>query len=141
LFTSNLIESNADLMHACKRQIAIEFAKSDIQFAPTHFKVMQIIDRSSPCTGQDVASVLQRDNAQITRLLKELESKGVISRQQNPLDKRSQILSVTEEGEAVLKKMRAAAGRVKKRLIEGVSADDQLRFLELLHQMKLNLEP
>lgn len=45
------------------------------------------------------------DKGQITRLVKELVSKGLVDKVANPNDKRSQFLTLSEQGEECFKRL------------------------------------
>ena len=58
-----------------------------------------------------MAARLGTDAAGMTRLLDRLESKGLVRRHRHPDDRRSIVIEVTEEGQALLPRVGPAFGR------------------------------
>lgn len=94
----NSMESLFQLVHAIKRQLHQATEHLDLELTPMHIRVIKVIDRKSPCTAMDITGFLGRDKAQITRLINLLIQKGLVSRDQNPGDKRSHYLRLTGSG-------------------------------------------
>ncbi|GAA4882708.1 MarR family winged helix-turn-helix transcriptional regulator [Ferrimonas pelagia] len=100
-----LLGSLFRLAHSLKKQTHQYIEEMDLSIAPMHVRVMKIIQHRAPCTANDVVQYLSRDKAQVTRLLKTLLEEDLIKRIPNPNDKRSQLLSVTSMGEAIMEQI------------------------------------
>lgn len=65
---------------------------------PGSYKLFTMIARRGPLTASIIAERLEIDKAQISRMLRELESFELIERKPDPEDRRSQLISATPEG-------------------------------------------
>jgi DNA-binding MarR family transcriptional regulator len=66
------------------------------------FSLMMSLNRPSPPTMGSVASLLGMDRTTLTAALKPLEQRGLVATGADPKDRRSRLLSLTPEGQAVL---------------------------------------
>jgi DNA-binding MarR family transcriptional regulator len=79
---------------------------------------------------------LATDGATITRLVKQFESEGVLSRRLDPQDNRYTLVSLTVSGQQIVAGLRAAHSLFQARLLAGIPKEEQemvLRVLERLH--------
>ncbi|SHI19118.1 MarR family winged helix-turn-helix transcriptional regulator [Ferrimonas marina] len=135
----SLLGSLFRLAHSLKRQTHQQIEQMDLAIAPMHVRVMKIIDGSAPCTANDVVQFLNRDKAQVTRLLKTLIEQDLLQREPNPNDKRSQLLTVTESGAALMQRMAVVDATTYQTMTKGLSADELDAFHRIADQMAQNL--
>lgn len=76
----------------------------------------------------DVVNSLNRDKAQVTRLIKTLIEEGFIEKRPNPEDKRSQCLLTTEKGNRVLDKIKTVDAEIFQKMTLGVSDEELAAF-------------
>ena len=125
-------------------QLAFQFKVSskravrdyDLPLNGMHIRLLQMIRRHPDCTAQQIAGVTGRDKAQITRVIKELESMALITR--TP-DRRAQLLSLNEKGRGLMARIKDAEDEVKKTLLKGINKKDQNTFIEIGNRMLDNL--
>ncbi|OBU12877.1 MarR family transcriptional regulator [Photobacterium aquimaris] len=127
------------LVHALKRQLHQQIEQLNLDITPMHVRVIKIINNITPCTAIDIATVLDRDKAQITRLLSTLIDKGFISKAPNPVDKRSSYLCVTDSGMAVIKKLADIDLLLEEKITHNVSTEEIALFQQLAKRMTHNL--
>ncbi|EKO3827851.1 MarR family transcriptional regulator [Vibrio harveyi] len=116
------------LVHALKRQLHEQIEQLELPIAPMHVRVIKIISKQSSCTAMDVVNFLNRDKAQVTRLIKTLIEEGFIEKTPNPDDKRSQCLLTTEKGNDVLAKIKTVDAKIFQKMTLDVSDDDLAAF-------------
>ena len=102
------IANLSHLLNAFKSRLAEAFARRDLEYPPMQIKVLRLISSRGACTALHVAQTLDRDKAQVTRLLQALVREGVLLKKDHPSDKRSQLLSLSAHGEQVFADMQAA---------------------------------
>ncbi len=91
---------------------------------PVVYKIFTTIAESEPVTASGIALELDTDKGLVSRSVRELESLGLISREPDPNDGRSWMLSTTPEGRARLDAVRAARdGRIARTLADWETAD------------------
>ncbi|MBV1788717.1 MarR family transcriptional regulator [Marinobacterium sp. D7] len=132
------------LLHAYKRAMREAYRDIGIELAIAHIRTLKLIHQfqastGAPCTAQAIAIRLERDKAQIARLVKDLLSAELIEKQSNPDDGRSQLLTVTHHGEAMLERIRMAERQASQRMAAGLSNEELTTFIRLGNTMTANL--
>ncbi|OOV85990.1 MarR family winged helix-turn-helix transcriptional regulator [Oceanospirillum linum] len=135
---ASVIESTFHLAHAIKQRLSCQLEANEMDIAPMHVRVLNVIGRQTPCTAIDIATLFKRDKAQITRLVKPLIEQGLVQKEPNPEDKRSQFLVLTPEGIALQESLDSFAQQMQKEVTEGVDADDLATFLRVAEQITAN---
>ncbi len=82
---------------------------------------------------------LGTDTAGMTRLVDRLEAKGLVRRDRHPGDRRSIVISLTDQARALLPRLPPVFGRVTTTLLSGFSADEIGVLTGLLQRMQANL--
>ena len=127
------------LVHVLKRQLHEQIEQLELPIAPMHVRVIKIISKQSPCTAMDVVNFLNRDKAQVTRLIKALIEEGFIEKRPNPEDKRSQCLLTTEKGNEVLSKIKAVDAEIFQKMTLNVSEEELEAFQLVAGKLAENL--
>lgn len=127
------------LVHVLKRQLHEQIEQLELPIAPMHVRVIKIISKQSPCTAMDVVNFLNRDKAQVTRLIKTLIEEGFIEKRPNPEDKRSQCLLTTEKGNEVLSKIKAVDAEIFQKMTLDVSEEELEAFQLVAGKLAENL--
>jgi len=133
------LENVFHLVHLLKRHLHGYIEKMDFGVAPMQVRVMKIINRRDVCTAVDIAQFLNRDKAQVTRLLKTLIDQGLVEKVPNPEDKRSQRLLISESGAAILDKITELDTRINALMAEGISEEELQVFQKVAGKMAQNL--
>ncbi|MAY38503.1 MULTISPECIES: MarR family winged helix-turn-helix transcriptional regulator [Spongiibacter] len=105
-----------------------------------HARMLSLIQHQERCTANQLATTTGRDKAQITRLLKELEDMGLLTRRPHPSDKRSQLLTLSTDGQALMATVEKAEHAVEAQMLKGLSQDEVASFLKLAEKMLNNLQ-
>ncbi|MEC7941059.1 MAG: MarR family winged helix-turn-helix transcriptional regulator [Pseudomonadota bacterium] len=134
------LESIFRLVHSLKRQISEQIESLDSEIAPMNIRVMKIITKKSPCTAIDIAHFLNRDKAQVTRLVNALINQELVKKSPNPEDKRSQLLVLTSKGEEIMTKVSNIDREMLQRMTKGMNEDDLEQFSQIASKMAQNLE-
>lgn len=104
-----------------------------------HVRLLYLIRTQPECTANRLVAISGRDKAQITRVVKELEAMGLLTRTPHPGDKRSQLIALSEQGRLLMHKTTEAEQAVERRLLKGMSKEEVALFLSLAHKMLDNL--
>lgn len=81
------------------------------------------------------------DGATVTRLVKQLESEAAVKRRLDPNDNRFTLVSLTEEGQKMAAQLHEERRQFQRRLLAGVSREEQKTVIRVLEQVRRNLEP
>lgn len=133
------LESLFQLVHMLKRRMHEHIEQLDLSITPMHLRVLKIIKRKQTCTAVDIAQFLNRDKAQVTRLLNELIKQSLIEKVPNPEDKRSQRLLVTNEGAEILAQLAIIDTKMNDKMMKGISQEELKEFERITGLMTVNL--
>ncbi|MFY0641233.1 MAG: MarR family transcriptional regulator [Bermanella sp.] len=136
----NSVESVFRLMHALKRHLDHDLEAKQLGVVPMQMRVLKIINSRQNCTANDVVQFLKRDKAQVTRLISGLITQGLIRKEPNPDDKRSQLLVLTEHGVKVHKLLAQELASLHDIVVEGLDVKEIEQFQTLSLKMTKNLE-
>ncbi|KZX65584.1 MarR family transcriptional regulator [Vibrio sp. HI00D65] len=134
------LESIFRLVHSLKRQMSEQIESLDSEIAPMNIRVMKIITKKSPCTAMDIAHFLNRDKAQVTRLVNALINQELVKKSPNPEDKRSQLLVLTSKGGEIMTKVSNIDREMLQRMTKGMNEDELEQFSRIASKMAQNLE-
>ncbi|REG85656.1 MarR family winged helix-turn-helix transcriptional regulator [Marinomonas pollencensis] len=135
----NSLETLFHLVHALKQQMHKQIEALNLTVTPMHVRAITIIAEQTPCTASDVAKFLNRDKAQITRLLSALISENLILKAANEKDKRSQCLLLTEQGECLLKQVKEVEKNIFNKMSKDISEEKLAEFQQMTRLLTGNL--
>lgn len=133
------LDSLFKLVHAVKRNVHEKIEALDLDIAPMHVRVLKIITKKPQCTAVDIANFLDRDKAQVTRLLSALIKQELIVKEPNPEDKRSQCLAITEGGKAIVDQLTEVDSEMFEKMKIGIDSDELATFERVAKAMAQNL--
>ena len=137
---SKSLESLFQLVHMLKRHMHEHIEQLNLNITPMHLRVLKIINKKQSCTAIDIAQFLNRDKAQVTRLLNELIKQTLIEKVPNPEDKRSQRLLVTSDGLEILAQLATIDTKMNERMMKGISQKELEEFERITGLMTNNLQ-
>lgn len=135
----DLMELFTDLVRRFKHRQRRDL-ESTADLPPMQAKALQFIACHPGQTQQDLVDHSRRDKAQVARLLKELEERGLILRQPDPKDRRVLRLNLTAAGEEIVGQFNMMRRRITTAMLDGLSTDDLQTLSRLLAAMAENLE-
>ena len=107
----------------------------DTGLRPGRYALLQLIG-DNPGIGQTALSAaVGRDKSTLTPLLADLERRGLILRQPDPLDRRGRRISLTQPGQAKLDQLASCAARHEARLNAVFTPKQRQQLLALLLQL------
>lgn len=133
------LDSLFKLVHSLKRNIQLQIETLEFDISLMHVHVLKIIANTLNCTAIDIANGLDRDKAQVTRLLNALIKQKLIIKVPNTEDKRSQCLHITEQGQAIMIKIKDVDNVILGKMTQGISNDEMKTFQCVADQLINNL--
>lgn len=93
--------------------------------------ILLLLDDHEPESQQQVAGRLGVDRTTMVGLLDGLERKGLLGRQPDPMDRRRNVIALTDPGRQALRAATAASDEAERQLLADLSATEaeQLRAL------------
>jgi len=101
--------------------------------------LLQIADKGQPSLS-DLVDTTVNDHPNVTRLVRGLVSMGFVTRSANPHDKRSQLISVTPEGDAFILDVLPDLIEEKAAFFEGMDQREVSGLIRSLQLVLGNLE-
>ena len=77
--------------------------------------------------------------ARTTQILNAMEADGLVTRHRNPTNRRVHVVELTDAGEALFDRLRAAAVAFDRQLRAGLAADDVATLARLLDRLRDNV--
>lgn len=112
----------------------------ELGLTPAQFGVLTVL-RTHPGLGQSsLARALGFDKVTVLRVLRGLESRGLVERGPAPGNRRNMCVNLTSKGRAVLQEAQRPAERAYKRLLAPLDKDQQLELIHLLQLLTGELE-
>jgi DNA-binding MarR family transcriptional regulator len=112
----------------------------DLGLTPAQFGVLTVL-KSHPGLGQSsLARALGFDKVTVLRVLRGLETRGLVARAPAPDNKRNVSVALTTEGLAMLAQAQKPAERAYKRLLAPLDKAQQGQLIELLQLLTGELE-
>jgi len=96
------------------------------------FLLMSVVCESRSESQLEVSRHLHLDPTIVVGLVDELETRGLITRQRHPDDRRRSVLELTPAGTTLLRKATARTTAAEQEFLAGLSSADQRAFREAL---------
>ena len=99
------------------------------------FPVFMVLYENPSMTQQEIANMLLRDKSSVQRTISSFEQKGLVTISHSETDKRTNIVSLTEEGIKIAENANKLQDKLQKVAIESIPAEhrdgifDQLKLL------------
>ncbi len=90
-------------LYACARETVKKYKPylERVGLTYTQYITMMVLWEQRTVTAKELGQRLYLDSGTLTPLLKRMESKGLLTRQRDPVDERSLRVTITEAGEAL----------------------------------------
>lgn len=99
-------------------------------FSLAEVRVLYEVAHRPDCTASSIAQVLQLDPGHLSRILRRLRQRRLLSARARPEDRRERRLTLTERGKAAFKVLNARATEEVAGMLEGLSASDRHVLLD-----------
>ncbi|PIK74037.1 MarR family winged helix-turn-helix transcriptional regulator [Methylobacterium frigidaeris] len=111
----------------------------DLGLRPGWYALLQLIGDNPGVSQTSLSLATSRDKSTLTPLLGDLERRGLIRRDPDPLDRRGRRISLTEDGRAKLALLADCAARHDARLNALFEPEQQQQFISLLKTLTESL--
>lgn len=107
----------------------------------SQFAVMNQIDRlDNQTVAHEIADTLGYDRPTISAIIHRLYQAKIIQKTDNPQDRRTQSLSLTQQGLDLLVQLRKSADDFSNKVFRNLTPEDQADLFNLLEQINHELE-
>jgi DNA-binding MarR family transcriptional regulator len=127
--------------HQISAAVFEDECRASVGLTPAQYGVLTVLRASEPGLDQTrLARALAFDKVTVLRVLRGLESRGLVQRTPAPASKRNLSVALSPAGEATLEQAQKPAEKAYKRLMGPLSAAQQAQLVELLQQLASGLE-
>lgn len=109
------------------------------QLSPGQPKVLRYIQSHENCKLKDIAKECDVECATVSKMLDNLEEKGMIIRNINPQNKRAYQVNLTDKGRRALQKWEEHCMEVEQISLQGFTPEEKEQFQNYLSRMYTNL--
>lgn len=100
--------------------------------------VLIIIDKNADYSQKEIAELIFKDNASITRIIELMVKKDYLTRKTNELDRRKFNLEITEKGKKTIELLNPAILKNRQTALEGLSENEIELLDKILTKIILN---
>ncbi|MCA2011242.1 MarR family transcriptional regulator [Cereibacter sphaeroides] len=97
--------------------------------------VLAVVASNPGVTQNDLAASLVLKKSAVTRVVQRLEKRGFLTRRRSPQDRRANLLTLTETGEAVSARLRAATQAKHDQWFETIAPEERAVFFDVLFRL------
>ncbi|MFI5446490.1 MarR family winged helix-turn-helix transcriptional regulator [Polaromonas sp. UC242_47] len=112
----------------------------NVGLTPAQFGVLSVLRASPGLDQSSLARALGFDKVTVLRVLRGLETRGLIARAPAPASRRNLSISLSAEGLSLLKQAQEPAERAYHRLMAPLNKEQQTQFVDLLQLLTAGLE-
>lgn len=127
------------LMHAYRKELQAGIEHSGIALPITHLRALKAVCHIPDCTASTISVKMNKDKAQIARVLGGLIEAGMIEKREHPQDQRSQLLVATTAGRRMLGKINAVETQAVARMTRDLGNKDIDTFRRISERMVANV--
>ena len=102
-------------------------------------QLLAAVGRMGEISHAALQQELALDGATITRLVKQFEAEGVLSRRLDPQDNRYMLVSLTAAGQQMVAGLSTAHRHFQTRLLAGITGEEQELMVRTLERLRTNI--
>ena len=122
-----------------KQYLAAMLRLQDVPLTPEQFMLIDLLWNQGEMSQQELADQMQKDKNSVTKLVDAIERKGFVIRRQNPDDRRSNTLVLTEKAETLKPGAKQKGISILDKMLEGISEEELRSFLVTLRKLNNNM--
>jgi len=122
-----------------KQYTAAMLKKLNVDLTPEQFLLIDLLWNQGSLSQQEIADQMHKDKNSITKLVDAIEKKGFVQRSQNPTDRRSNTIILTELAESLKDDAKSKGISILDKMLRGISEEELNTFLETLDKLCANM--
>ena len=126
---------------ACKlkQYTAAILKQNNVGLTPEQFLLIDLLWNQGSMTQQQMADAMQKDKNSITKLVDALEKKGLVLREKDKTDRRSNKLVLTPNAEKMKSGAKECGISMLDNILTGIDEDELRNFLNTLGKLTDNM--
>jgi DNA-binding MarR family transcriptional regulator len=119
-----------------KQEMLLENALKDLQISLKEYALLMVISNSEKkLTQLEAGNHLRYDRTSIGQLIDGLCGKGFIERNPKPNDRRAYLISLTEQGVALVKQLRIIEANCTNECLSPLAPNERSKFINYLQTL------
>lgn len=110
----------------------------DLGLNGMHVRCLHAIANQKQCTANTIVVKMGKDKAQIARLIKDMIDKGWLKKQASAEDKRSQIITLSNDGMQLQQKIKQLEIQLQTQLLAGLSEQEIAEYYRISAKILAN---
>ncbi|MEC1667029.1 MarR family transcriptional regulator [Bacillus mojavensis] len=106
----------------------------------SRLELLTLLYHADEISQSDLQKKVNIDSAAVTRHLKQLEAKGMVSRRRKPEDNRITLVRLTDQGRKRIESSKKEKERFMKEMLANVSAEERRVLIDVLGRMRNNID-
>ena len=124
------------LLRLVSQRHALIFQANTVDgLTPTQFSALVRISEVGSCSQNHLGRMAAMDVATIKGVVDRLRQKGLVTVTPDQTDRRRAVIALSDEGTALVEKMKAAGHRITAETLAPLSAAEQRNLLKILRKM------
>lgn len=129
-----------NLVHFKLKQYASEQLRTHgIDITPEQFLLIDLLWNEGPMSQQKMADLMQKDKNSIKKIVDGLEKKGLVLRNRNTSDKRSNTLVLSKEAEEMKVGAKEFGLSILDDVLKDIPENEVQTFVDVLQKMNKNM--
>lgn len=104
------------------------------------WRVIAVLGEGASLTAQAVCEATAMDKVSVSRAIRALDERGLITRIRNARDKRASDVSLTPEGQAIYAEIAPLALEYEQKLLAAFTAEERNQLMTLLDKLEAQLD-
>lgn len=140
MLLSKQVAVELNLTHCrLKLFMAAMMKANNIDLTPEQFLLIDMLWNQGDLKQQQLADEMQKDKNSVTKLIDALEQKGLVMRHQNPTDRRSNTIVLTEKGHSLKLDAKTVGISSLDKMLEGLSEQEIQSFIVVMRRISKNM--
>ncbi|MCB0660813.1 MAG: MarR family transcriptional regulator [Saprospiraceae bacterium] len=114
-------------------------ANENINITVDQWVCLKLLDQYGQMNQQQLSDHSLKDAPTLTRIIDKLEAKALIAKAPDPNDRRKTNLSLTDEGETMVARIKPILQSFRSEVYSGISASELHTMEEIIHKIFSNL--
>lgn len=123
-----------------KGRMKAELKKQGVEFSPVHHEAMNKLQEKQGSSQKMLAQAMERNKAQIARIVANLLHQELIYKETDAADKRSVKLTISPKGQKLLKRLNEVQSEIFKEMLSGFSSEEIDTFNSFLKRANQGLK-
>lgn len=140
MLLSKEVAVELNLTHCKLKQFMATMLKlNNIDLTPEQFLLIDLLWNQGSLSQQQLADTMQKDKNSITKLIDAIEQKGYVVRKQNPTDRRSNTIVLTDKAHDLKLEAKSVGISLLDKMIDGISEEDIKSFIDIMRKISQNM--